>query len=163
MSDDYEETSAPVDYADEKNPVMDYRQTLNYTQRIRKDLVESQVKGGLPGDKDGVELLLKTLKEMDGTAINDRRNTIDEGNADNARKVADAMTTFFRENQNPFRVSDDGDYIPAPPTVNRGKLPKLSHAEGETHIGTITETAEEFNARMEQEYRDAFDSEEDDD
>lgn len=150
-----------MDYEDESHEVMDYRQTLNYTQRVRKHLVQSQTARGLPQDKEGVEMLLKTLKDMDGTAINDRRNSIEEGNADSARKVADAMTTFIRENKNPFRASDDGDVIPGPPTLNREKLPSVTHAEGETHIGTIIETSEEFTDRMEPIYQQHFDDDDD--
>lgn len=153
--------AASVTEHDENEPVMDYTETLQFTQRLRKQIARSQTTQGIPTDKESVELLLKTLKDMDGTAINDRRNTIEEGTADSARKVADAMADFVKSNGNPFMRNEEGDAVPIP-TVNPSRLPQIEHADDEMHIGTVTETQEEFNNRMEPIYRKQFDEEDDD-
>lgn len=162
---DYEEDETVEDatstVVDEEEPAMGYRETLDFTQRIRKGMVQGQTARGIPTDKDGAELLLKTLKDMDSTAINDRRNTIEEGTADSARKVADAMANFVKSNGNPFIRNEEGDAVPIP-SVNPSRLPHIEHAEDEMHIGTVNETEEEFNKRMEPIYRQKFEEDEDD-
>lgn len=147
-----------VEYSDEEGE-MDYAATLAFTQKMRRRLVAKQTKGGqsVPGDKEGIEVLLKTLKDIDGTAIADRRNTIDEGNADTARNVADSMAAFIAQNQNPFIRQPDGFVAPAP-TVNRDRLPQVEHVDGETFIGIVAESEEMFTKRMQGEYEAELDA-----
>lgn len=157
MDDDYqpdledgsEGTFTEPDYS-EADQALDYQATLAYTQRLRRRLVTKQTAGGVPGDKEGIETLLKTLKDMDSTAIADRRNSIDEGNADTAKRVADSMAEFIATNQNPFLRQPDGSV--GIPTLNPSRLPDVEHVEGETFIGTISESEEAFTQRMQSEY-----------
>jgi putative cell wall-binding protein len=147
-------------FIEEEETDYDYEQTLKFTQNIRRKIVNKQMEKGVPSDLDTVNVLLKALKDMDSTAINDRRNTIDEGNADTARRVADDMAEFVKNHGNPFMRNAEGDPIlVSSPTLNPSRLPQIEHAQDEAHIGTVTETEEEFNRRMEPVYKKRFDEE----
>lgn len=159
--------SAPV-FHDPTEKAMDYQQTLDYTQSLRKQLIQAQLSstgGALPTDKDGVELLLKIAKDLDHTSHSDKRNKIDQSNSEAGREVADAMRIYVGElqNHNPFTRSADGsavanagvrdaeytvvDDLP-PPSVDPKRLGSHEFVDGEEELGVIMETADEFIARM---------------
>ena len=142
-----------------EHETMDYNQTLNYSQHIRKQIVENFVEDGIPTDTKELNIVLKALSDMDKTAILDRKNDIDQGNADSSKQVAEAMCEFIQmqQNKNPFQRNADGSVennngsVAPPPTVDVEKLGEYDLAEGEGEIGVITETYNEFMARMEKE------------
>jgi hypothetical protein len=139
---------------------MNYQETLQFTQSLRKQLVTEYVKPGMEGlvkDEGSVDRLLKTLKDMDQTALADRKNTIDSSTADSSRDVADAMQKFvhMQMNRNPFERLPDGSVAPASegatviPQVNEEKLGEHDLVEGEAEQGVIVESSSDFMARME--------------
>jgi hypothetical protein len=132
---------------------LEYENILNFGQRIRMEMAHRQIAEGVPTDKDGVELLLKTLGEMDKTALQKQKNLIDSNQGGSNAEIASAMALMIRNqmNQSPFirdpaLLSEDRVMEEPPADLFVG----ITHAEGETVMGVISETVDEFNARMDQ-------------
>lgn len=148
----------------EQSGAMDYKQTLAYSQDIRKRIVDEFVGDGrVPNDPKELNVVLKALGDMDKTALMDRKNEIDQGNADSSKQVAEAMSEFIlmQQNRNPFQRSSDGaliEQVPngntVTPEVDVEKLGNYELVAGEDEIGVITESYKEFMARMEKEKED---------
>lgn len=135
----------------EEIDVLDYEATLRFSQGLRRQIVGALTKGGVPTDKDSVDMILRSLKDMDATAINDRKNNIDQGMADSSKTVAEAMREFvtLQMNRNPFERTPDGEAKPTTvPTVDLEKLGDFELVAGEDEIGTVQETSAEFMERM---------------
>lgn len=131
---------------------LDYEQTLAYTQRFRRWAVGQMTQKGMPADPQEANVLLKALKDMDTTALTDRRNNIEQDNADTDREVVEAMKTFIgmQENADPFRRgSQGGNETPPPPELEPEKLGEQSMVDGETEVGVVNETSKDFMKRME--------------
>lgn len=134
-----------------------YDDGLAFSQGLRRGIANKLIANGIPSDKDGVELLLKTLKDMDKTAVDAKRTSIEEDNAGSSREIAESMVELARiaQNRNIFERQPDGS-IPALevgvndnlPVVDEAKLGEHTFAPGEDHIGVVGETASEFYARM---------------
>lgn len=157
--DDLEFDAAPPAEA-EPQPVMDYTQTLNYSQTIRKRIVDEFVgHGKIPDDPKELNVVLKALGDMDKTALLDRKNEIDQTAADSSKTVAEAMSEFItmQRNSNPFERNVDGTLAAPPlveskaPEVDVKKLGEYELVEGEGEIGVIAESYTEFVKRMEDE------------
>jgi len=141
-------------------PQLTYEQSLRYTQGLRKAMSDKLIGGehGLPTDKDGVELLLKVLKDMDHTSLTDRKNKIDQEGVNTSKEVADTMALYVKQNpnQNLFYRAPDGSAVESQPQaaiphVDPQRLGVHEAVEGETEVGIIAETADQFFARMAQE------------
>lgn len=158
--------ATPV-FFDPSQKAMDYQTTNDFTQSLRKQLIQAQLEGAggaLPTDKDGVELLLKIAKDMDHTSHSDKRNKIDQSNSETGREVADAMRIYVGElqNHNPFTRGVDGGAVrngnvrdaefteieDTAPSVDPKRLGNHEFVDGEEELGVIMETADEFMARM---------------
>lgn len=131
---------------------LSYEETLAYSQNIRKRIVDKFVGETIPGDEDTIRLVLSALKDMDNTALQDRKNRIDQSNADSSKEVADAMREFvhMQMNRNPFARQPDGSPVATAPSVDVSKLGEFEIVEGEDEIGIIEETSADFMRRMEQ-------------
>jgi len=132
---------------------MSYEQTLNYTQNIRRKFINKLCEHSIPTDPETANLLLKGLKDMDHTAIGDRKNRIDQEGVNSSKDIADAMAQFVRtqNNKNPFMRNPDGsvtELTPVIPKVDESKLGDYEPVPGEADIGVIAETSEEFIGRM---------------
>jgi len=131
---------------------LSYEETLAYSQNIRKRVVDNFIKETIPNDPKDIEIVLKALKDMDTTAINDRKNNIDERNADSSKEVAEAMRemVLMQQNRNPFERNPDGsvEHVPVP-EANPEKLGEHELVDGEEEIGVISETSSDFMKRME--------------
>lgn len=143
------------------NATTEYRETLNYSQGVRKRIVEHFVgEGQIPNDPKELNVVLKALGDMDKTTLMDRKNDIDQGNADTSKQVAEAMSEFIQmqQNRNPFQRSTDGGVVPQqpkpeslqPPSVDVEKLGDYQLVEGETEVGVINESYSEFMKRMDE-------------
>jgi hypothetical protein len=139
--------------SENQEDVLDYQQTLSFSQRIRRRIIDKVMEDGeVPNDPKAVDTLLKTLKDMDQTALADRKNQIDQKDSDTSREVADAMRQMLemQKNANPFARRDDGS-VAAPtvvPSVSVEKLGEHKLVEGETEIGVISENCGDFMTRM---------------
>lgn len=131
---------------------MTYEETLRYSQNIRRRIVDEHTKEALPKDLDTMKVVLSALKDMDRTALDERKNVIDQGNADSSRQVAEAMNEFIKlqRNRNPFMRADDDSpsAVGQVPQVDPSELGNHEVVPGEDEIGIVTETADEFMARM---------------
>lgn len=133
---------------------MDYEQQIAHTQRVKARVLHklSSVSpdGGVPTDKDSVELLLKVADSMDRTTLNHRKNRIEETNGNNSADILTAIANIVIQhgNVNPL--------MSAEPVVNRTDIEELSsdalgnfhHNDGESHVGVISETVSSFTSRM---------------
>lgn len=136
----------------EKPSVLSYEDTLAYSQGIRRTVVDKYMEKGVPKDPKEVETVLKALKDMDSTAINDRKNNIDQASADSSKEVAEAMRemVLMQQNRNPFERTPDGSVETTPvPEANPEKLGDHELVDGEEEIGVIAETSNDFMKRME--------------
>lgn len=142
---------------DDQDDPLDHDATLRLTQTVRRRVVTGMTKGenGFPSDDKQLDLLLRTMKDMDSAANNDRKLRIDDKNSDSSAEVAAAMSVMVKNqmNRNPFQRDPDGspseegsgDHIPS---VNPDKLGQHELVEGEGEIGIIAETADTFRSRM---------------
>lgn len=141
----------------EEQPEMTYEQALAFSQGIRRKIVASKMKGGVPRDNDDIKILLSTLKDHDTTAINDRKNNIEEAGSASSAEIAQSMVELVKQmkNENPFSVrTSDGSLDPnhSPrailPKLDESKLGDHDLVNGEGEIGVVQETSETFFSRM---------------
>lgn len=131
-----------------------YTENLQFSQSIRRRIAEQLTAENIPSDHKDMDILLRTLKDMDQTTLNERKNQIDESSAGSAKTIADAMNELVKMNlnTNPFQRNPDGSvdesYIPK---IDASKLGDHNLVPGETEIGTVIETSNEFITRMEAE------------
>lgn len=133
---------------EEEPEVLSYGDTLDYTQRVRRRIINDRMAKGVPQDDDSAKLVLTALKDMDKTALDRRRNEIDSDSGETAKEVALAMREFLilQGNGNPFAVGEGGQA----PAIGLEELGEYNIPEGELEQGVVEETSEEFAARMEQ-------------
>lgn len=140
-------------FVDPETPDVDYAELgfddqLKYTQRIKGRVLHKLVSGpgGIPEDKDGVELILKVADSMDKTTIAKKRLAVDEKQGDHAQSVLNAVLLSIGRD-NPFLRSPDSE-----PQGNQdiGELPDFGaeHAQGEAEVGVIVDTSDKFLTRM---------------
>lgn len=106
---------------------------LNYTQNLRKRMADRLLKAGVPpDDREGQEVLLKVLSDMDRAALSKKKIKVEEKQAMNAEQaqqiVAEALrmnsVNLNRNNLIPIEgrvIPTLGDDIP-PPTLVDGEL-----------------------------------------
>lgn len=123
---------------------------LNYTQMVRKRLVNSITKRGMPEDKDERMQLLQALRDMDQTSVNRLRLDVDKQSAENNRAAQDIISQLYRVNPYGLRARP-GEERDSVPTPNVQDLPDIEFDAGEKHIGLVTETSIEFIKRMDNE------------
>lgn len=153
MNDDFErpeeETVQSLEPEIIDDRVYGYDETLHYSQHIRRRIVNEKMRNGPPKEKDDVDIVLKALKDMDSTAINDRRNNIEEKNGDNARTVVDAIQQYMKGvNSSPFARLPDGSARASLPSFDESRAGDVSTVPGEMVDGIISETSEEFMHRV---------------
>ena len=138
-----------IDYA-----ALDYDQQIQHTQRIKSrilhKLTTSQIDGGVPTDKDSVELILKVADSMDKTTLSNKRNAVDEKNNDNNADILTALSKIVMNNgnSNPLMSDKPGKRVDRT-EVPIEELGDFNHKDGESHIGIVNETVEAFSKRME--------------
>ena len=128
-----------------------YDETLNYTQALRRQIIDKKMEKGIPEDDDSLNLMLKAMKDMDQTAIQDRRNNIEADNSSTAREVASSMKEFLtlQRNEDPFRRTATGEVPDIPiPKLNPERLGTFELVDGEKEIGILQEGADAFIERM---------------
>ncbi|ARV76875.1 hypothetical protein PHABIO_244 [Pseudomonas phage Phabio] len=138
-----------IDYA-----TLDYDQQIQHTQRIKARILHklstSQVDGGVPTDKDSVELLLKVADSMDRTTLTNKRNAVEEQNGGSNADILKALTLVAIQNGN------SNPLMSKEPVVSRNTheeipieaLGEFTHNEGIGFIGVENETVDAFNKRM---------------
>lgn len=138
-----------IDYA-----TLEYEQQIQYTQRIKARVLHklstSQVDGGVPTDKDSVELLLKVADSMDRTTLTNKRNAVDENNGDVNMEILKTLSALALShgNANPSMSKI--------PVINREDEPEIpiealgefTHNDGIGFVGVENETVEAFTKRM---------------
>lgn len=134
---------------------LSYDEVLKFVQTNQIALVTTLTSKGMPEDKDGVKLVLETLRDLTNSAGQKKRLAIDETAVRSDAELAAAMALAVREhmgNQSPFIVPPGTAPVAR---VNRdeeapaGLLDEFEAAVGETHIGVVRDTSEEFIPRME--------------
>lgn len=130
-----------------------YEETLNFTQDLRKQVAQDITKEGIPTDLDTIKVLLTTLKDMDGTAINDKKVRVEEQNATSNSEIAQAVAQYAKlhGDGSPFKRNPDGsaiDTASAIPVINERRLGEHEIVDGELEIGISHETSREFMERM---------------
>ncbi len=123
-------------------------ETLLYTQRMRKRLIEENLlfDGKLPNDEKMQGTLLMTLRDMDKQSLSLKKIASDAGNADLDRQAAMMIATINKGvTANPFAAPSGSRSIPDPGS----EIPDIelsNHAE--LGIGISTETYDDFSAKV---------------
>lgn len=133
---------------------MNHADLLERSQSLKLKLIDALTLNDtkVPTDKEGAELLLKTLHQLDSTTLGDKRLSIDESINDSSKQVNEAWLKMMRQggNDDPFKARP-GEAVPTvPPTVSIDDLPPRVRVVGEDEIGIISETADDFVRRVEQ-------------
>lgn len=133
---------------------LSYDEVLKFVQSKQIEMVGVLTAKGMPEDKDGVKLVLETLRDLTNSAGQKKRLAIDETAVRSDAELAAAMALSVKEhmgNRSPFLVPPGSEPLPridrdeeAPP----GLLDEFVAADGETHIGVIRDTSEEFIPRL---------------
>lgn len=124
--------------------VMSDDEVLDYTQSLRRRLIDSLVPSGeMPRDVKEQRILLEAMKDMDRAALSKKKLVSDDKNADADRKTAEVIAKIYSEigDRNPF-LKENGE----------GKLPELPDTllegvkieEGEMEIGVENIGYQEF-------------------
>jgi len=132
---------------------LDYEETLHYGQRMRRKLVHHMTQGGekMPTDTKEANVMLKALDGMDKSALERKKNSIDQGNADTSRVVAESMREFIQgqKNRNPFERGAGDLFDGSIPILDQFQLGEYETVPGETEIGVVVEKSGDFMKRME--------------
>lgn len=122
---------------------------MNFTQKIRKELVTDITRKGMPADKDERSTLLQALRDMDQTSVNRLRLDVDKENNNNNRAAQEIVNRLYQVN--PYGLQAQPGHERAEiPEPNPDEIPQIEFDEGEKEIGLITETSSEFLKRMEE-------------
>jgi hypothetical protein len=123
---------------------------LNYTQMVRKRLINSITARGMPIDKDERMQLMQALRDMDQTSVNRLRLDVENKSADNNRAAQEIISQLYQVNPYGLRArpGEERDSYPEPEVKD---LPDMEFDEGEKHIGLVTESSNDFIKRMESE------------
>jgi len=153
MSDDVEGEYLPYDgnaEEEQDDGVLSNEEMLNFSQKIRKELVSDMTRAGMPADKDERSTLLQALRDMDQTSVNRLRLDVDKENNAGNRAAQEIVNRLYQANPYGLRArpGEERDDIPEPDV---GEIPEIEFSEGEKEVGLITETASDFLKRMEDE------------
>lgn len=120
---------------------------LNYTQMVRKRLINSITRKGMPEDKDERMQLMQALRDMDQTSVNRLRLDVDKQSAENSRAAQEIIGQLYQVNPYGLRArpGEERDTVPEPDVSD---LPELEFDDGEKHIGLVTESSADFMKRM---------------
>lgn len=138
-----------IDYA-----TLDYDQQIQYTQRIKSRVLHklstSQVDGGVPTDKDSVELLLKVADSMDRTTLTNKRNAVDENNGDVNAEILRTLSALALSNGNNNPLMSKTAVVDRSnePEIPLEDLGEFTHNDGIAFVGVENETVEAFTKRM---------------
>lgn len=136
--------------ADEINDVNDLNSVLQYTDDIRRGLVNKMVAGGeYPDDPKSQKVLLAALADMDKSALGVARLKQEDRNADKDRAIASALLSTVQSfgNANPFRAdaAKPGGGI----ATDQLPIPKFEPNPGETDVGIKDEDYQSFADKWE--------------
>lgn len=122
---------------------------LDFTQNIRKQMVRNLVARGLPDQKEDTELLLTTMRDMDRVALGRMKIQTDkEGNA-NGRLAQEIVDRLFK--LNPHGLASDTPVRTDIPVPDIDELPQVEFAPDMLVCGLVSDTADEFVKRYENE------------
>ena len=137
------------DHREEVDDDVNSERLLDFTQRVRKELVSEITDGGIPSDKEERTMLLQALRDMDQTSVNRLRLDVDKESNESSRAAQEIVKRLYEINPYGLRVRP-GNEVERVPEPNVEDLPEIEFDEGEKAIGLVTETSAEFLQRMEE-------------
>ncbi len=134
--------------SDEPGEDVDSQRVLNYTQRLRRQMVNQLIEPGFPDANEERKILLQTLRDMDQTAIQRTKLDIDREQLQNDKRVQEIVDRFREmvpqglRSQEPAREN--------PPEFDSSIIDQEEVPDYETEEGLSNETIETFYSRIEQ-------------
>ena len=120
---------------------------LAYAQEVRKKMVDVLTEEGIPVTRDDREVLLATLGQLSGTAIQKKRLGVDEAANDNNKAALTAINNVLNHfgERNPFQGKSEKVINGASErVVDVGQLPDANIAPGETEVGIVQQNYDNF-------------------
>ena len=137
---------------EQDKPFKDMDDALDYTQSIRKRVVDSLCSDGtVPNDKENRVALLATLDGIDKQVLGVARLKQDDKNSADDRAIAERIALINRGvNRNPNELRDaDVNTLPERHLIDENALGEIEMVEGETMVGIPTENFNDFLGRVE--------------
>jgi hypothetical protein len=111
---------------------------LAYTCKIRKQLVTSMIKSGMPGDTKEQAILLTALADMDRTALGKKKIKSDEGVSGARVAAAATLAQLFMEPRlKQLGQAKPGEVGVIPKLAEHVLMPELVLGELDEHAGTL--------------------------
>lgn len=133
---------------------------IDFTQSVRKTVADSIISQGvnklIDEDRDA---LLRTLKDMDSTAINVQRVAVEKSGVDNDKQ---ALAIIERLNQQrPYGMArPPGEEVDYTPIVDASALPSIEFTDEEKVVGITDRTSKDFMEEYEREQGISIDDDE---
>ena len=122
---------------------------LQYTRSVRSAILKSLAGDGLPRDPRAISVVLATLKDIDGSALNQMKIKSDEKGQDLQAQNMAMVRAFLAEAggfKAPLRAVGQVLGLTAPPTLSDDIVTR-DFVPGELVQGTIDQTYDEFIER----------------
>jgi len=120
----------------------DEQRLLNKTLNIRERIMDVLMQGGLPSSNEDRELLIKAIDGSDRTILGKARLKLDESANQNQAAMQEVVANVM------MRLSTTPKSTTAiPPAIDKS-IERPQPVDGETHVGVIDGSYDEFMKRM---------------
>lgn len=125
---------------------------IDFTQSVRKTVADSIIAQGvnklIDEDRDA---LLRTLKDMDTTAIGVQRVAVERSGVENDKQAIAIIEQLNK--QRPYGMSrPPGEEVDYEPDVSNVNLPNVEFSEEEKVVGITNNTSKDFMEKYERDH-----------
>jgi hypothetical protein len=129
-----------------------HEERLEMTQGVRIKMMVALAPGGkVPTDKDGVKMLLDTMKDFDSQELGIMRQKTDDNNAKKDQIVAQALLELANRSGSSSVMRVDGPPVQRAAIPLDSELPDIEVVPGELETGSHTITYSDMAGRFSRE------------
>lgn len=126
-----------------------HEERLELTQGVRLKMMDALAPGGkVPVDKDGVKMLLDTMKDFDSQELGIMRQKTDDSMAAKDQLVAQALVEIARRQGGRSGLRVDGPVVQRTAIPSDSDLPDITTVPGEMDTGGHTISYNELAGRF---------------